>query len=102
MISASTMNRGAICVASCLIVICVLSVFLCPAPEGPYPAVHGPVTALQAARSSARLHRAIAAVVVNVFPTFSSDCTDSFSSPASCEPPFADVSGDRTITILRC
>lgn len=102
MISTSTMSRGAIYEVSCLIVICILSLFFFPAPEGPYPAVHGPVTALQAARSSARLHGAIAAAVVNVFPTLSSDCTDSFLSPAPGEPNIVATSGDRTIKILRC
>lgn len=38
-----------------LVVVAVLVVFFFPAIEGPYPAVHGPVTALQAARAAARL-----------------------------------------------
>lgn len=36
-------------------VICVLIMFLCPAMAGPYSAVHGPATALRAARSAAQL-----------------------------------------------
>ena len=43
-----------------LAVFCVLTIFLFPVVQGPYPAVHGPVTALQAARASARLRIAIA------------------------------------------
>jgi hypothetical protein len=30
-----------------LAVLCVLSIFFFPVAQGPYPAVHGPVTALQ-------------------------------------------------------
>jgi hypothetical protein len=40
-------------------VFCILTIFLFPAMQGPYSAVHGPVTALQAARSAARLRFAI-------------------------------------------
>lgn len=38
-----------------LAVVCVLTIFLFPAMQGPYSAVHGPVSALQAARAAARL-----------------------------------------------
>lgn len=44
-----------------LAVVCVLSVFFFPAMQGPYPVVHGPVTALLAVRAAARLHLAIQA-----------------------------------------
>src|ERR1700730_7102378 len=40
-------------------VFCVLIIFLFPSIQGPYSVVHGPVTALQAARSAARLRTAI-------------------------------------------
>jgi hypothetical protein len=43
-----------------LAVLCVLMVFLFPAVQGPYSAVHGPATALQAARAAVRLRVAIA------------------------------------------
>ena len=42
-----------------LAVLCVLTIFLFPVAQGPYPAVHGPVTALQAARAAARLRIAM-------------------------------------------
>lgn len=42
-----------------LALVCVLTIFLFPAMEGPYSAVHGPVTALQAARLASRLKAAI-------------------------------------------
>ena len=42
-----------------LIILCVLAIFFFPATLGPYSAVHGPVTALQAAQVAARLHLAM-------------------------------------------
>jgi hypothetical protein len=38
---------------------CVLVVFFFPALQGPYPAVHGPVTALLSLRAAARLRLGI-------------------------------------------
>ncbi len=40
-------------------VLCVLVIFFFPSIQGPYSVVHGPATALQAARASARLLTAI-------------------------------------------
>ena len=52
---------SAIVYETCLLVaVCVLSLFLFPASAGPYPAVHGPATALQAAQSSTQLQLAMA------------------------------------------
>lgn len=45
-------------------VICVLSIFFFPAMRGPYSVVHGPVTALLAARAAAGLRMSIAGVQV--------------------------------------
>jgi hypothetical protein len=42
-----------------LSIFCVLTIFFFPVVQGPYPAVNGPVTALQAARAAARLRLAI-------------------------------------------
>lgn len=49
------------CGFAILAVVCVLSVFFFPAMQGPYPVVHGPVTALLAVRAAARLRLAIQA-----------------------------------------
>jgi hypothetical protein len=46
---------------SFLVVLCILSLFLFPASAGPYPAVHGPATALQAARTCTQLQASIQA-----------------------------------------
>lgn len=40
--------------------LCVLTIFFFPATQGPYSVVHGPMTALQAARAAARLRTIIA------------------------------------------
>lgn len=42
-----------------LTVICVLMIFLFPLLQGPYSALHGPVTALRAARAGVHLRLAI-------------------------------------------
>ncbi|MGE5056355.1 MAG: hypothetical protein ACM3WP_19510 [Acidobacteriota bacterium] len=43
------------CALAVLAAFCVLVAFLFPALQGPYPAVHGPVTALLSLRAAARL-----------------------------------------------
>lgn len=40
-------------------VLCVLTIFFFPAMEGPYPVVHGPVTALLSIRAAAALRARI-------------------------------------------
>lgn len=52
---------GALAVIAAL---CVLTIFFFPAMQGPYSVVHGPVTALLAARAAAGLRTAIAGVRV--------------------------------------
>lgn len=44
---------------SVVAVLCVLTIFLFPSIQGPYSVVHGPATALQAARAAVRLRIAI-------------------------------------------
>lgn len=51
------------CALALFAVLCVLAIFLFPVMEGPYPAVHGPVTALLSIRAAARLRVAIRAGV---------------------------------------
>ncbi|HVM92456.1 MAG TPA: hypothetical protein VMT67_06565 [Terriglobales bacterium] len=40
-------------------IFCILTIFLFPLMQGPYSVVNGPVTALQAARTAARVRYAI-------------------------------------------
>jgi hypothetical protein len=47
------------CDVAVLAVFCVLTIFLFPALQGPYSAVHGPVTSLQALRSARRFWSSI-------------------------------------------
>jgi hypothetical protein len=47
------------CVLAVLAVFCVLSIFLFPGVEGPYPVVHGPVTALLSIRAAGVLRSRI-------------------------------------------
>jgi hypothetical protein len=51
-----------------LTIVCTLLLFLCPALHGSYSAVHGPVTAMQAARAALKVHAAIAHVTLNPLP----------------------------------
>ncbi len=63
-INLSPMTPGRIaCVLSVMAAVCVLSLFFFPGIEGPYPAVHGPVTALLSIRAAARLRVLIRAGV---------------------------------------
>jgi hypothetical protein len=47
------------CEVAVLAVLCVAAIFFFPAIQGPYPVVHGPVTAILAARAALRLHISI-------------------------------------------
>jgi len=47
------------CELAVFVVLGVLTIFLFPAMHGPYSVVHGPVTALQAARAAASLQTTI-------------------------------------------
>jgi hypothetical protein len=49
------MARGYLCRLVLLTSVCVLSIFFFPAGQGPYPAVHGPITALQSLQNSSQL-----------------------------------------------
>ena len=54
------MTSGRIaCALAVLAVVCVLTVFFFPAVQGPYSAVHGPVTVMRAARAAAGLRMAV-------------------------------------------
>lgn len=81
-------------------IFCILTIFLFPVMQGPYSAVNGPVTALQAARAALRLRLAI------VYSALKSSLNLSFlivlfwlNIPAAeCEPNSPAVCG----SVLRC
>lgn len=52
-----------------LALVCTLSIFLFPAVQGPYSAVHGPVTTLLSMRLGARLRLGILAAAFSVLST---------------------------------
>jgi hypothetical protein len=76
---------------SFLVVLCVLSLFLFPASAGPYPAVHGPATALQAARSCTQLQASIQAA-----PRISAEKGFLQFSPAL----FANTAADNDLALI--
>ena len=57
------------CRFTVLAVLCVLTIFFFPATHGPYSAVHGPATALQAARAAAYLLIGMAIAALNELNT---------------------------------
>ena len=57
-------------VLALLAVICVLAVFFCHSIQGPYSAVHGPVTALLSVRAATGVRMAIVLATSNT-PQFS-------------------------------
>jgi len=58
------MNFGRIaCALAVFAALCVLTIFFFPSIDGPYSAIHGPVTALLSIRAAARLRLIIQAGV---------------------------------------
>ncbi len=51
-----------------IVVVCVISIFLFPVAQGPYSAIHGPVTALQAVRAAIRVRLSIVAAAFRRAP----------------------------------
>ena len=85
-------------------VVCVLSIFFFPAMRGPYSVVHGPVTALLAARAAAGLRMAIAGV--RVVRDRMSCARMQLARPVWAALPFAEFRVNRLSTtggaVLRC
>ena len=80
-------------------VLCVLMIFLFPAMQGPYSVVHGPVTALLAARAAVRLRIAIVQGALNSVGNYLVSPLSGMSlSPAE----FQSISLPEYNTILRC
>lgn len=50
-------------------VVCVLAVFFFPSAQGPYSAVHGPVTVMHAARAAAGVRMAVERGALTAFHT---------------------------------
>jgi hypothetical protein len=93
------------CAFAVFSVLCVLAIFLFPVIKGPYPAVHGPVTALLSMRAAARLRLQIVLAGLGAIGSFYSAqlCSTAVSWADSSAWP-ADVSAFLTArgSILRC
>ncbi len=94
------------CAFALLAALCVLSIFFFPGVEGPYPAVHGPVTALLSLRAAARLRVAIRAGVNAVRMFISTALFPSLllirNSVSVMEEPSSTISGFGSVEVLRC
>jgi hypothetical protein len=83
-------------------ILCVLTVFLFPAIEGPYSVVHGPVTALQSARAAARVRMAIVHGALNSLGNWLAPVLEVLSWMSLSEKVFQLVGSSEYNTVLRC
>ena len=91
------------CELAVLTVLCVLMIFFFPLMQGPYSVVHGPVTALQAARAAARLRINIVQGALNSLGNFLISPLVTLSSwMLLSQAEFRSVSVPEYNTILRC
>ena len=91
------------CELAVLTVLCVLMIFFFPVMQGPYSVVHGPVTALQAARAAARLRIIIVQGALNSLGNFLISPLVTLSSwILLSQAEFRSVSVPEYNTILRC
>ena len=73
-----------------LAIVCVLLVLFFPAVQGPYSAVHGPVTVMHAARSAAGVRMAVARAGLQAVPSHPSNALVRLFVPPS-SPDAAEV-----------
>jgi len=95
------MSRGVVYETSLVIAICVVSIFLFPATQGPYPAVHGPATTLRAARAFTQIEIGITGALSAVcFRTLAARS----ASPGEecCDIKLQPLAWPGTKNILRC
>jgi len=82
-------------------VVCVLTIFLFPAVQGPYSAVNGPVTALQSSRAALRLRIAIQQAAFWSLGALLM-CPTIFSQIVPSSSIWTASSWSETTSILRC
>jgi hypothetical protein len=90
------------CELAVLTVLCVLMIFFFPLMQGPYSVVHGPATALQAARAAARLRIVIMQGALNPPGNFLISPLVILSWMLLSEAEFRSLSLPEYNTILRC
>ncbi|HVN19550.1 MAG TPA: hypothetical protein VMU05_12275 [Dongiaceae bacterium] len=98
------MTAGRIaCALSVFAVVCVLVLFFCPVLDGPYSAVHGPVTALLSIRAAVRLRCIIGAGVQAARSWFCRTLPVSFSLTSDLHFEVPSISASvGTLAVLRC
>jgi hypothetical protein len=90
------------CELAVLTILCVLMIFFFPLMQGPYSVVHGPATALQAARAAARLRIIIVQGALNSLGNFLISPLVILSWMLLSQAEFRSVSLPEYNTILRC
>ena len=90
------------CELAVLTVLCVLMIFFFPLMQGPYSVVHGPATALQAARAAARLQIVIMQGALNPLGNFLISPLVILSRMCFSRAEFRSVSLPEYNTSLRC
>jgi len=85
-----------------LALLCVLTIFLFPATQGPYSVVHGPVSALQATRAAARLRVVILQAALQRFAIPIAPPLAEPSGMSYPNPEVRIVNLPDTSAILRC
>ena len=86
-------------------VFCVLAIFFLPGHEGPYPAVHGPVTALLSIRAATRLRVVIRTgikAVQNWLGRVSLGIVSPLWTPALCQESGYNYPSSGCPSVLRC
>lgn len=90
------------CELAVLTVLCVLMIFFFPLMQGPYSVVHGPATALQAARAAARLRIVIVQGALNSMGSVLISPLVILSWMVFSQAEFRSVSLPEYNAILRC
>ena len=90
------------CELAVLTILCVLMIFFFPLMQGPYSAVHGAATALEAARAAARLRIVIVQGALNSLGNFLISPLVILSWMLLSQVEFRSVSLPEYNTILRC
>ena len=90
------------CELAVLTILCVLMIFFFPLMQGPYSAVHGAATALEAARAAARLRIVIVQGALNSLGNFLISPLVILSWMLHSQVEFRSVSLPEYNTILHC
>lgn len=90
------------CELAVLTILCVLMIFFFPVIHGPYSVVHGPATALQAARAAARLRIIIVQGALSSLGNFLISPLVILSWMLLSQAEFRSIGLPEYNTILRC